>query len=185
MAEENGNYQDFLKDMRATMGSVNIGAPSLIKLTKDNSFVDFCNEFCNHLFQNVDEAILEKEVTHFEQMKQDQHRYLSTLFKALDIRVPEDSAITAIKKVNFVFKQWLRMINESKIDKDFSENVINELLVDINELEDILDMSSTVARQMEMADNLIKKAYSVLAATPKAFNMSKSFADAVMESMEE
>lgn len=186
MDKENVNYQNFLQDMRKTFGTINIAAPSLIKLTKDNSFIEFCIDFCNQLSQNIDEAILEKEYTSFQNMLENQHRYLATIFDALSFSIPDENSVKAIKGINFLLDGWLRMAGENKsILKELPDNYIEDIKKDIEAIDDIVNLSTTVKFQIEMANKLIQKAHSVLAAAPRAFNMSESFANALKESMKE
>jgi len=180
------NLAEFKNEANKTMGYINLTWPALIEFTRDNVFPNFLQELCDKTFQNIEEAINENDLTEYRKMEEMINRYMFSVSDSLSFRIAPKEVMELLQRINILILNWIRMVEEAKKEKEFSLPVdfADRVKSIITDIDNVINMSSTVKYQIDMAERLIKKAETVLSAAPRAFNLSKHFIDAIKSEME-
>lgn len=176
----NDNLKEFLENKRNTIGLININYPKLSELTEINSYTHTIEEMTQKAFLNLEEAITEKEITFFKSLPDLINDYIVITISIVGCNIVHDEVKATLKRINVLLLNWFRMVEElDTLKYELSEEKLDWSKKAIYEIEDILDLNMSIQNLVRITNKLIGKAETVLAATPKSFNLSRHLADAI------
>lgn len=186
MLEDNENLKEFYRDIDETLHLISINESDIIYFSEDNSFGTFLRNFVMSLADDIEAAILDKDVSVDKDLRNKMNRYFNVLTEAVDYRILNKELIKTFKKVHVLIDNWMNMIRASDLLSPFclDEADIQRFTSLTQRLNRIMDGSTTLQNLIEVVSKLIIKAEQVLAASPRAFDISKSYFDALKKEIE-
>jgi hypothetical protein len=185
--EENENLKEFYKDINKILHSVEFLQSDIIYFSDDNSFPLFLRRLTVELADDVEAAILEKEVSLDKEMKSKMNRYFNVISESINYKIITNELAQLIKDVNRLISNWLKMALNSNILSGFCLDDVDadRFLNLIQKMDRIMDGSTTLQNLIEVVSKLIIKAEKLLAASPRAFDISRSYFEAVKKEMKD
>jgi hypothetical protein len=185
--QQNKNLESFRKDTSRMINTIDMLWSDLIYLTDDNSFPDFVRGFCMSMIEDIECAILEKEIKERQDSNRGPLRYTRALLDGLPFKVVNENMSKLLTDINVLFANWLRMIKEAELFEKFSTTPekVAELENESRAVNDHLLLTGTIERLIVITNRLIAKAEEVLCAVPPSFNISQSYANAIKNSLGE
>jgi hypothetical protein len=179
------NKKEFEDNKIECQALINLSWPNLIEFGSNN-YPNIIVDILNCTSSDISNAINEESIKHFKELPDIISDYINITIDSISYRIIDDKIKKLLKKINLFIYNWIRMNNEiEESPYNLGEDKIKKYEYAITKINDIVDMSCTVSNLINVSNNLIKKAETVLAATPRTFNMSDHFSKALQKEIEE
>ena len=176
------NLEAFSEDIEKLDKLMKISRHLLKLFTFDNSFETFLDNVIFAMVRDVKNAITEEEIKP-SLLRNDLIRYVKTMHDSLNTRLPDYNLTILLREVNQLFENWMTMIDQFKLLEkiDVDEKTFEALFTDITDIYDLLDMSLSIEKIVDLTQKLTRRAEKILSAVPPIFNISEHFLQVLKE----
>jgi hypothetical protein len=151
--------------------------PDLAFFTNDNSFPMFLKDFMEKLFNNIKEAMADKEVSEFKDVKNCLKRFFQSIIDASSFKLLDYRSISFLTNFLLLINNWLLMIEQGNLLPffDLSKEEVDSLKKTSEDLTEIITLNLDVENLHNLTNRLMKKAEQILASVPSNFKISEHF----------